>query len=208
MVEDQLIEGEDLAEAAVAAGWSRTFVRQGFMRGIMTTMTELKRAGRDVGDVRAERLFQNPFHRKQLETLYQVNLESLKGMSEDMASKIRREIGEGMLEGQNPRAMARDITDVVDVSSNRARMIARTETIRANAEGTLATFQAFGERGVQLEAEWLTAGDDRVCTKCEEHEGDVVPIEEAHGMIPFHPNCRCDWLPLQDTDTPLRGEEE
>ena len=44
-------------------------------------------------------------------------------------------------------------------------------------------------------AEWTTAGDERVCPECGGWEGIKMTIEEARGMIPLHPNCRCDWLP-------------
>jgi len=28
-------------------------------------------------------------------------------------------------------------------------------------------------------------------------EGEVFTVEEAHGMIPLHPNCRCTWIPAE-----------
>lgn len=191
LVDDQLLEAADMVGPVEPGGWTRQFIRRGFMQGILSTMTELRKSGRDLGDAKAERLFTSPFHRRQLETLYSVNLESLKNMSSDMAGKIRQKVGVGLIAGKNPREMARDIAGIMDISANRSRMIARTECIRANSEGTLATFRAFGESGVQLQAEWLTAGDDgRRCDTCAEMEGKVFSIEEAHGMIPLHPNPR------------------
>jgi len=46
-----------------------------------------------------------------------------------------------------------------------------------------------------LMAEWQTAGDERVCPLCEPLDGTVMTIEEARGLIPRHPNCRCMWVP-------------
>jgi hypothetical protein len=45
----------------------------------------------------------------------------------------------------------------------------------------------------------LTAGDDRVCFICED-ASDLGPysIDDAEGMIPFHPSCRCVWSPAFD----------
>ena len=38
----------------------------------------------------------------------------------------------------------------------------------------------------------LTAGDDRVCSICEDiAEEGPYDIDQARGLIPAHPNCRC-----------------
>jgi SPP1 gp7 family putative phage head morphogenesis protein len=74
-------------------------------------------------------------------------------------------------------------------------MLARSETIRAYAESTLAEFRNWGVEGVTALAEFQTAHDDRVCPKCSHLEGVVYTLDEASGIIPVHPNCRCYWLP-------------
>lgn len=47
--------------------------------------------------------------------------------------------------------------------------------------------------------EVLTAGDDLVCQICEDiaAEGPYT-IQEARGLIPAHPNCRCAFVPFGD----------
>jgi hypothetical protein len=45
----------------------------------------------------------------------------------------------------------------------------------------------------------LTAGDDRVCQDCEDIAADgPYDIDEARGLIPAHPNCRCAFIPFGD----------
>jgi hypothetical protein len=45
----------------------------------------------------------------------------------------------------------------------------------------------------------LTAGDDSVCEDCEDIAGDgPYTLEEAQGLIPAHPNCRCAFVPEGD----------
>jgi hypothetical protein len=45
----------------------------------------------------------------------------------------------------------------------------------------------------------LTAGDDDVCDECEDIAGDgPYDLEEAAGLIPAHPNCRCAFVPFGD----------
>ena len=45
-------------------------------------------------------------------------------------------------------------------------------------------------------AEWMTAGDQRVCARCQANEGHRFTIEQARNMIPLHPQCRCAWVPI------------
>jgi len=74
-------------------------------------------------------------------------------------------------------------------------VMARTELANAYAEAQLDAFQQLGIDEVGVLAEWLTAGDDRVCELCGSLEGRTFTVEEARGMIPQHPQCRCAWLP-------------
>ena len=47
-----------------------------------------------------------------------------------------------------------------------------------------------------VEAEFQTAGDDRVCPQCAALNGEIYKVEDARGVIPVHPRCRCNWLPV------------
>lgn len=121
--------------------------------------------------------------------------DDLVGCTDDMATKLSRALSDGLIQGKGPRDIAGDLTDQIDISQNRAETIARTEIIRAHAEGQLEAFDKLGVAEVGVDVEWSTAGDGRVCDECAPLEGTVMSIEEAHGMIPFHPNCRCAFLP-------------
>lgn len=79
--------------------------------------------------------------------------------------------------------------------THRERMltIARTETARAQNIGYC---QGLGEIGVK-EAEFSIAPTD-YCEECEALNGTVFPVAEAAGVIPVHPRCRCDMLPVID----------
>jgi hypothetical protein len=39
-----------------------------------------------------------------------------------------------------------------------------------------------------------------VCPDCEALDETQYTIEEAHGLIPYHPNCRCAFIPAQPED--------
>jgi SPP1 gp7 family putative phage head morphogenesis protein len=105
-------------------------------------------------------------------------------------------LANGLAHGKGAGTIARELyKNVSSLSRARAWTIARTEIINAHAEGQLDAFEKLGIEKVGAELEWSTAGDDIVCTKCEEMNGEVFTVEEARGMIPLHPNCRCAWIP-------------
>jgi len=76
----------------------------------------------------------------------------------------------------------------------RAMMLARSELIRAYATAELQEFRNWGVMGVTGEAEFRDAGDDRVCEICSSLNGKRFTLDEAEGIIPVHPSCRCCWI--------------
>jgi SPP1 gp7 family putative phage head morphogenesis protein len=142
------------------------------------------------------RAFAAPEARSKIQLLATRSLESLKGVSASMASKLNFILAQGMLDGTGPAAIAREMISAVDgITQQRAFMIARTEIIHAHAEGQLDGFAKLGVAELGVKAEWVTAGDDRVCPQCAPMEGKTFTVEEARGKIPLHPNCRCSWTP-------------
>lgn len=139
-------------------------------------------------------------------------LTELEGVTDAMSQKMTRELTDGLVEGQSPREVARAINREVDgVGKNRALVIARTETIRAHAEGQLDALKNLGVQQVGVAVEWSTAEDEDVCEECEPLEGVVLDIDEARGMIPRHPNCRCAWIPAnvgEDDEDQTRDKED
>lgn len=80
----------------------------------------------------------------------------------------------------------------------RRLMIARTETGIAQAQGSLRGYKRIGVQKVRFFAA------HGACPICADLDGNVYLIEEAHGMIPVHPNGRCDWISL----TPKGGYKD
>jgi len=68
-------------------------------------------------------------------------------------------------------------------------MIARTETVRAQSEGTSARYEAAAAAGVQLEQEWLSARDSHVRDSHRALDGQRVPVG-ATWSIPGGPETR------------------
>jgi SPP1 gp7 family putative phage head morphogenesis protein len=90
--------------------------------------------------------------------------------------------------------MYKDLAREVGISESRAKTIAQSEITRVHAEGQLDAFDSLGVTRLGVMAEWMTADDDRVCDACAELDDVVMTVEEARGLLPRHPNCRCAWV--------------
>ncbi len=121
--------------------------------------------------------------------------DGMEGITTTMSTKMSRLLTDGLVQGQNPRTIAANLVKEIGITRSRAETIARTELVRAHAEGQLMAFQKLGVEEVGAAVEWSTAGDSRVCPLCRPLEGVILKTAEATGMIPRHPNCRCAWIP-------------
>lgn len=196
---------------------SNPFIRQAYSRAVQDADRALNAEGVSVPTQDLEAVFNTPVHRRTLEQLYTRNFENLKDITRVMNRQISEELTDGFSRGLNPNDMARNITDRVDkIGRHRATVLARTETIHAYSESTLNRYEQMGITNVTVRAEFLTAGDDRVCPLCSTLEGTTVSTEvartgtweftadiDAHAHLegeypfnpPVHPACRCRWLP-------------
>lgn len=197
---------------AAEASWVSTYIKSAYHRGIQNAAQKIDQsippsaaAGLgitgDVSESLADTAFSRPVHADRVGLLYTRAYNELKGITDAMDQQISRTLAQGMAEGKNPREIARQINDRIDaIGITRARTLARTEIINAHSEGALNTYEEAHVEGVEVEAEFTTAGDARVCQECQSLEGNIYSIEEARGLIPVHPDCRCAWLPVVDTE--------
>lgn len=124
------------------------------------------------------------------------NYTDLRGVTDAMSNQMARALADGMAIGLSPHEVARQMSKTIaGIERTRAEVIARTETIRAHAEGQLDAMKRLGVEEVGVMVEWSTTGDDRVCSQCADMEGVVLKVDEAHNLIPRHPNCRCVFIP-------------
>ena len=198
----------------IEEAWTDRYIYSAYARGVIHGRTELRRAGYDVRSVDetpggVDSIMTQPFHADRVGVAYTRTFEDLKSVTQIMNAQTRRLIAEGLTiglargiaEGKSPVVIARelykDVGHRIDkIGKVRARMIARTEVIRAHHLANVAELrQAAAEMMVEVKAEWSTAGFN-VCSICAGMEGRVFTLNEVEGMIPVHPNCRCDVLPV------------
>lgn len=176
--------------------WTQTYIETAYQSGIAQAGKKMRGAGVEVADRWVDSAFNRPIHADRVGLAYTRAYQELEGITEAMDQQISRELAQGIAEGRNPRDIARALNNRVDkIGVTRARTLARTEVIATHAEASLNAYEEAGVEGVDAQAEFSTAGDARVCPECESLEGTTRSINEARGVIPVHPNCRCAWIP-------------
>ena len=109
--------------------------------------------------------------------------------------ELRKVLALGFEEGESVPQLTKRIRQYYQNGyERRATLVARTEVIAASNEGAL---QGYEHEGV-LKAEFYASLDERICVECDALHGVVYPINETHGVIPVHPDCRCTWIPIVD----------
>ncbi|KKL62939.1 hypothetical protein LCGC14_2180130 [marine sediment metagenome] len=213
---------------SVEAAWTNLYINDSYKRGVARARVQLREAGIDVATIEDSgglvAILGTPFHVDRVGLLYTRAFGELRGITAVMEQHISRILAGGLAEGLGPQVLARMLNHSISGLGStlglpisyinprtgklvnyfmpplrRAQILARTEIIRAHAEGQLQEFKNWGILGVSVKAEWVTAGDARVCADCAANEGSVYTIEEAIGLIPLHPQCRCIWVPLDIT---------
>jgi hypothetical protein len=187
----------EIDAAGLPSGWQRLFVETAVLRGVAHADRLLAGAGyaaRPVA-VGGVSLFEATISR-----LAASNYDLLRNASADMISAIRQELVTGVGQRLPLDDIAARITGRVDaIGLNRARMIARTEIVRAHAEGTLDRFEDYGVGAVSALVEWDEGAHCPICTALQQADNGYGPgvytLDQARGLIPVHPNCTCAWLP-------------
>lgn len=129
----------------------------------------------------------------------------VKNLTSHVRTKLGRVLVDGVAQGQNPRKVAATMVKELKIGKARAETIARTEIVRAHAEGQLDALEKLGVKSVGAKVEWLVTEDEKLCPLCEELEGKVFKIAKARGLLPRHPNCRCAWAPhFPEDDEPKK----
>ena len=115
------------------------------------------------------------------------------GVNEVTREALRLQLTEGFNEGEGVEKIGRRIRAVMgDATRRRGLLIARTEVIAASAQGAI---EGYKEAGL-VQMEFFAALDDRVDPDCEALHGTLFSPDEAQGVIPVHPGCRCVLVPV------------
>jgi SPP1 gp7 family putative phage head morphogenesis protein len=220
MLNQQIIDAEGIPQGVNTRNWLNKYLQDAYQRGVARARQELRKAGYDVPTVLASggmpTIMQAPIHIDTLAMLYTRTFNDLKGITDAMRQQIARLLTEGFMSGKNPRRIAREMLAAINGTGmgdlglvdtlgrfiparRRAEILARTEIIRAHHHANINEYMTWGAYGVSVQAEFKTAGDNRVCPECASLDGQIFTLEEVLPMIPVHPQCRCIALPIVKT---------
>ena len=134
--------------------------------------------------------------------------EKVTAINDTTRKEIARIVTKGTEEGTSYAKMAREIKGkFAEFSvrkpqlhiSNRAELVAVTETANAYGEGNFIFAQDLQHKGLTMVKAWQTVGDDRVSDGCQENQDagwigmeELFPSGDEHE--PRFPGCRCSCL--------------
>lgn len=183
------------------SSWQNTYIQSSYQKGLSRARADLVKSGVDIpsweempGGVSGA--FYQAMHADAVGLIYTRAYNELKGVTAAMDQQISRVLANGLVEGVGPYEMARRINDRVDkIGINRARTIARTETIQTFNTAVINEFASASNLiGEKVFCQWWTARDDRVRLHHSNRHGRVFSQERAQELI-GEPNCRCTLVP-------------
>ncbi len=113
------------------------------------------------------------------------------GATTDLVHKLTRAFTDSIIKKLQHHETSHLFQSIFRVYVQRLNTIINTEGIRIHAEGQLCAMEELGEIETGIEPEELNGNES--CKKCSETKGKIFTLQDAHGLIPFHPNCYCCW---------------
>lgn len=217
-INKEILDNKDVQEGLYGAGafWMNRFLFDAYKRGVSRAQQELTKIGvsipsNELGGLEA--VLSLPAHINQIGIVYSRAFTDLKGITSEMSTLIGRVLAQSFTNGDGPALISRKLVAAINGTGigdlgltdtlgryispiRRAEMLARTEIVRAHHLAMIQEYKNWEVFNVFVKAEWMTAEDDRVCTKCASLQGKIFTLEEIMNLIPYHPNCRCVALPI------------
>jgi len=213
VLRDEVLEPVQGRAVADGGHWTAPYIRAAVTRGANQATGLLFQEGASVENIPDDELLERPIYQRTLRDLHTRTYENLEAVTEEAAPQVRETLTQGFAEGWNPRKMARKLTgEIRDIQHTRAETLARTETIEAHSDATLATYERAGV-DVVGHGEWAVGGAN-ICDFCKRLAGAALTIEEMRtGAVEWrgqvyrlkpaaHPNGKCVILPVVGASPP------
>lgn len=124
--------------------------------------------------------------------------ERIWGNSEVLKTELDRLLTKSLVQGRNPREMARELRTLFDRSQYEAERLMRTETARVQISMQMRSYLDAGITEYQFIAE------PSACPTCAALNGKIFKVEDflaGKNAPPMHPHCRCSTVPFMEWDS-------
>ena len=121
--------------------------------------------------------------------------ERIWGNQTALKAELSKQLQVGMIQGKNPRVLAREIQKTFGASASNAERLMRTELARVQTE---AQRQSFLANGFEMYTFHVNHG---CCAACSDLDGKHFKIKDmmpGKNAPPMHPNCRCSVSAYED----------
>ena len=121
--------------------------------------------------------------------------ERIWGNQTALKAELSKQLQVGMIQGKNPRVLAREIQKTFGASASNAERLMRTELARVQTE---AQKQSFLANGFEMYTFHVNHG---CCAACSDLDGKHFKIKDmmpGKNAPPMHPNCRCSVSAYED----------
>lgn len=113
-----------------------------------------------------------------------------------LAFNLNEILTRGLIQGKSIMDMTKELNERMMKDFNRAHTLVRTEVMHYMNESSKKAYKDANVKEVEIYA----AEDERICKHCGAEHEKVYDINNAP-ILPFHPRCRCTYLPV------IKGDE-
>ena len=114
-----------------------------------------------------------------------------------LKADLSKALQSGLIQGKNPRVLARDIEKKFDVKKSDAERLMRTELARVQTE---VQKQSFERNGFTKYMFITNSGCCPICAAINGKVFDVAKMMPGDNAPPMHPYCRCSTAAYEDSD--------
>ncbi len=114
-----------------------------------------------------------------------------------MKAELSTLLQQGLIQGKNPKELARHLTKRFGVSKSNAERLMRTELARVQIEAQKQSYERNGYEEYQFHALGTACG---ICKELDGRHFPIKDMEIAKNAPPMHPNCRCSTSAYMDRE--------
>lgn len=175
----------------------RAYVEHSYQQGTATTAANLTVQSEAYALTKPslDAILFSPPYRKRIGLLRAREFELMQGFSQQMKSDLAQTLTRGMIAGQNPRVIAKDIQERTGVNRSRAERIARTEVTNSFRQARMDEAQdAQQSLGINTRLMHLSALSPSTRPEHRARHAHIYTIQEERDWWAITPNminCKC-----------------